>query len=450
MSPITTNTDMIVNSLKNKELNKITDKEIEALIKYCHINGIKTFTFETGFNLSIIDSVNGVWRYRFTFESKRNDTDFGKYPSFSLKQARDKLKYFKEQIEKGINPILEKKEKKEIIKKEKELKKAYEVNTIYLISEKYLTTKQNHKNLKDITIDKARARLKEHFFNHLPKKEKTPIYEITLEHIVKALEIIQDDNKLETLSRLKMLIVGVYEYAYANEIIEDSNIFTKLKLKSFKIVHKANVKNHSTVTDEANITKLYNGMINYKYGFFTKYALLLSVHTAQRQGSIRSSKWSDIDFQKKLWTIPAEKMKMKKEHIVPLSKVMIQYLKELYKITGTKSEYLFPNSRDLKKYMCENTVNLAIRKIGFTKEQQTAHGLRAMFKSVTKANQEKYKLSNEYVERILAHTVGSEVENVYLRVAPLEEMRTILNWWSNYLESLNESKKSKPKANEKS
>jgi integrase len=434
MSTNTINTDNIIDSLKNKELNKITDKEIEALIKYCQINDIKTFSFRGGFSLAM-KSNNLLWRYRYSMDLKKYDTNFGKYPSVSLKQARDKLKTYKEKIEKGINPILENKEKIKTIKKEKELKKAYEVNTIYSISEKYLTTKQNHKNLKDITIDKARARLKEHFFNHLPKKENTPIYEITLEDITKALEVLQDDNKLETLSRVKMLIIGAYEYAYANEIIEDSNIFTKLRLKSFKIVHKANVKNHSTVTDIEDIKKLYNQMVNYNCGFFTKYALMLTIHTAQRQGSIISAKWCEIDFDKKLWIIPPENMKMKKEHIMPLSDIIIKYLKELYEITGTTNGYLFPNSQHSNRHISNNTVGSAINRIGF-KDKQTAHGFRAMFKSVTKTNQEKYKLSNEYVERILAHTVGSEVENTYLRLTPLEEMRIILNWWSSYLENL--------------
>ncbi len=427
-------TNYIINNLKNKELNKITDKEIEALIKYCLENDIKTFSFGGGFSLAM-KSNNLLWRYRYSMDLKKYDTNFGKYPSVSLKQARDKLKAYKKKIEEGINPILANKEKIETIKKEKELKKAYETNTIYFVSEKYLTTKQNHKNLKDITIDKARTRLKEHFFNYLPKKEDTPIYEITLEHIIKALEVIQDDNKLETLSRVKMLIIGVYEYAYANDIIDDSNIFTKLRLKSFKIVHKANVKNHSTVTDENEIKKLYNLMANYNYGFFTKYALMLTIHTAQRQGSIISAKWCEIDFNKKLWIIPAENMKMKKEHIVPLSDVIIKYLKELYEITGTTNGYLFPNSQHSNRHISNNTVGSAINRIGY-KDRQTAHGFRAMFKSVTKANQERYKLSNEYVERILAHTVGSEVENTYLRLTPLEEMRIILNWWSDYLESL--------------
>jgi len=437
MSTNTTNTDNIVNSLKNKELNKITDKEIEALIKYCQINDIKTFSFGGGFSLAM-KSNNLLWRYRYSMDLIKYDTNFGKYPTVSLKQARDKLKAYKEKIEKGTNPILENREKRELIKRENEIKKAYEVNTIYLISEKYLTTKQNHKNLKDITINKARGRLKEHFFNYLPKKENTPIYEITLEHIIKALEVLQDDNKLETLSRVKMLIIGAYEFAYANDIIEDSNIFTKLRLKSFKIIHKANVKNHSTVTNEVDIKKLYNLMINYNHGFFTKYALMLTIHTAQRQGSIISAKWCQFDFERKLWTIPAENMKMKKEHIIPLSDIIIKYLKELYKINGTTYGYLFPNSQHINKHISNNTVGSAINRMGF-KGRQTAHGFRAMFKSVTKTNQEKYKLSNEYVERILAHTVGSEVENTYLRLTPLEEMGTILNWWSNYLENLREN-----------
>ena len=137
MAQDTINIDNIILSLKNKELNKITDKEIEALIKFCLENNIKKFRFGDGFSLAM-KSNNLLWRYSYSMDLKKYDTNFGKYPSVSLKQARDKLKLDKKKIEEGINPILENKEKIETIKKE---------NT-------------------------------------------PPIYEITLEHILRALGII--------------------------------------------------------------------------------------------------------------------------------------------------------------------------------------------------------------------------------------------------------------------
>ena len=131
-------------------------------------------------------------------------------------------------------------------------------------------------------------------------------------------------------------------------------------------------------------------------------------------------------------------MKVKKEHNLPLSSQMIDYLKELYLLTGT-NQYLFPNQQYKNKYMSENTVNNAIRKMEFTKDQQTAHGLRAMFKTVCKENQTKHNLNNEFVERILAHKTEGAVEGAYNRAKNIEDKRKIVNWWSDYLENLKDS-----------
>jgi integrase len=130
-------------------------------------------------------------------------------------------------------------------------------------------------------------------------------------------------------------------------------------------------------------------------------------------------------------------MKGKETHYLPLSNDIINYLKELYLITGT-NEYLFPNQQYKNKCMSENTVNNAIRKMGFTNEQQTAHGMRAIFKTVCKENQEKYNLNNEFVEMVLAHKTAGKVENAYIRAKNIEDKRKIVNWWSEYLENLKE------------
>jgi integrase len=114
---------------------------------------------------------------------------------------------------------------------------------------------------------------------------------------------------------------------------------------------------------------------------------------------------------------------------------MIDYLKELHLITGTET-YLFTNQQYKNKYMSENTVNNAIRKMGFTKENQTAHGMRAMFKTVCKENQTKHNLINEFVEKILAHKTAEKVEDAYIRADNIEDMRKIVNWWSDYLHNL--------------
>jgi integrase len=245
-------------------------------------------------------------------------------------------------------------------------------------------------------------------------------------------------NKLETLSRIKRALVGIFKFAYTEGIIKDTEIFGKLELKTFKI--QKDIKQNPTLTEQSDIKNLYNSILSYKFGIITKYALLLTIHTAQRQGAIITAKWIDIDFDNKIWCIPSDNMKMKKEHNLPLSDEMIDYLKELYSLTGT-GKYLFPNQQHSNRHMSENTVNNAIRKMGFSKEEQTAHGLRAMFKTICKENQEKHNLNNEFVEMVLAHKTAGAVEQTYNRAKNIEDMRKIVSWWSEYLENLKDGVK---------
>lgn len=131
---------------------------------------------------------------------------------------------------------------------------------------------------------------------------------------------------------------------------------------------------------------------------------------------------------------------MKKEHILPLSNILIKHLKEYKKLTGF-GEYLFPNSqinatRNKNPHISNNAVTSALRVMGYIKEQQTAHGFRAMFKTVCKENQEEHNLKNEFVEKVLAHKVDGTVEGAYNRADSIDDMRIIVNWWSSYLESL--------------
>jgi len=381
-----------------------------------------------GLRLVAKSSIKIIWEFKYTFNSKRKETSFGTYPKTTLSNARKKAKEFKKKIEEGNDPI----ELNKLALEKNKLEKEKVKHTIGNIVNEYLDKKQHNKNLKDITITKAKSRFDNHFYKYLPFKRNTNIHKITYFKIIEILEILEKDSKLETLTRVKMLIVEVYKYAYTESIIKDTDIFAKLELKSFKIQNKVNVRNNPTLTNKEDIKRLYNAMLNYKHSVLTKYALLFSIHTAQRQGSIISAKWNDIDFKNKVWNIPAEQMKMKKSHTVTLSNQVIEFLKELYEITGDIL-YLFPNSQHLNKHMSNNTVNTALRKMGFSNEEQTAHGLRAMFKTVCKDNQTKHNLKNEFVEMILAHQTMGSVEEAYNRADNLEEKRIITNWWSEYL-----------------
>lgn len=410
-------------------INILKAEQVKAL---SYTDAKKSLNDGGGLRLFAKPNNSKIWEFKYTFEGVRRVTSFGSYPSVNLAGARAKAKEFRELIDKKIDPIKNNQDIKQR-QKEKEQKKEH---TIEKIVNDYLELKQHNRKLKDITIVKAKGRLDNHFYNELtPYKNKTVIHDITFNKIVALLKKIEDENKLETLFRVKILIIEIFKYAYTEGIIKDTEIFAKLELKNFKMQSKSDRRNNPTLTKQEDIKRLYNKILNYEYGVLTKYALLMSIHTAQRQGSIITAKWCDINLDEKVWIIPSSQMKMKKEHILPLSDKLVEILKEL-KQMSISDNYLFPNTQHLNAHMSNNTVNHALRKMGFTKEEQTAHGMRAMFKTVCKENQEEHNLKNEFVERVLAHKTSGNVEEAYNRADNIKEMRFIVNWWSDYLNGL--------------
>ena len=426
-----------MSDLKNKLTNILKAESVKAL-KYTVVKksinslndkkSINSLNDGAGLRIVVNKDNKKVWKFIYTLNGIRKDTSFGTFPKVTLAGARIKAKEFRELLENNIDPLENKKELKQL-QQESKKQKQHQINTIV---DDYFKLAQHNKGLADITIRKFMSRLENHFYPHLKEKEKTIIHNISFDDIVKALQVLEKDNKLETLSRIKRVIVNVFKFAYTENIIKDTEIFGKLELKTFKL--QKDTKGNPTLTKQEDIKNFYNSILNYD-NKIVRYALLLTIHTAQRQGSIRTAKWIDIDFDNKVWIIPAENMKMNKEHNLPLSNQMIDYLKELYLLTGT-NQYLFPNQQHKNKYMSENTVNNAIRKMEFTKDQQTAHGLRAMFKTVCKENQTKHNLNNEFVEMVLAHKTEGAVEGAYNRAKNIEDMRVIIQWWCDYLTML--------------
>ncbi|MBT7118088.1 MAG: tyrosine-type recombinase/integrase [Candidatus Marinimicrobia bacterium] len=399
----------------------------------------KNYTLADGSGLQLLIKSNCTKLWEFIYKSptklKRRKTSFGNYPTVSLKQARTKRQQYQDLIISGIDPIEHFKDIKVKLKIENQKSRDF----IGTIANKYFSIKQNNKNLKDITIKKAKGRLENHFYKYLAQKENTIIHTITFADILKILTKLEDSGKLETLLRVRLLIIEIFKYAYTLEVT-NADLFAKLELYTFKVQKKSDIKNYPTLTAPNDIKRLYKSIKVYEHNIITKYLLLFSIHTAQRQGTIITAQWKHIDFKNQIWSIPKELMKMSKEHILPLSDITIKYLKELRSI-GLDSKCIFPNSqinttRNKYPHISNNTATNALRKMGFTKEEQTAHGFRAMFKTVCKENQEDFDISNEFVERILAHKVEGNVEASYNRAINIKEMRIITNWWSEYLEGL--------------
>ncbi|MBQ7154915.1 MAG: site-specific integrase, partial [Synergistaceae bacterium] len=189
-------------------------------------------------------------------------------------------------------------------------------------------------------------------------------------------------------------------------------------------------QHYATLTDPAEIAILMRAMKAYPYTVM-RCALLFSVYTFARPGEVRAAEWSEIKGD--VWDIPAGKMKMKRRHIVPLSTQVKALIEELRPITG-KGRWLFPTPRNNGHCMSENGVRVALRTIGFTKEQITPHGFRAMFSTI--ANE--HGINRDVIERQLAHVEGNSVREAYNHAEYMPERIRLMQWWADYLDSLAE------------
>ena len=399
------------------------------------------YSLNDGEGLILYVSMDGVkrWIFRYTFNSKRKKSTFGTYPSINLTSARAKRDQYLALLANGIDPNEKTKQIKEDVKKV-EAKKVNPRTTVKFIFDRYLELKQHNERLKEITTDKATSRLELHFYKYLPQQHATQINDLTYEMIITLLKILENENKLETLGRVKNLIIGVLKYAYAENILDNAELFAKLEVKTFKRVHKQNVRNAPTLTNPTDIQNLILGINNYQGEIYTRYALLFSMHTAQRQGSIISSKWSDIDFENGMWNIPASNMKMKIEHTLPLSTQVLTLLKELKQYTEI-SEYIFPNFQYKTRHMSENTVNAALRRLGYTKDEIVAHGFRAMFSTICNEHITTHNIPFDVIEKALAHKDKNEIRATYNRANHMIDLTKLMQWWSDYLDGLQNASK---------
>lgn len=190
-------------------------------------------------------------------------------------------------------------------------------------------------------------------------------------------------------------------------------------------------KHHASITNPKQIAELLRAIDDYQGTFASKCALKLSAFTFCRPGEIRHAEWIEIDISAKQWRIPAEKMKMRQQHIVPLAEQTIELLSRLHEVTGD-GKYLFPSERSASRPMSENTVNAALRRMGYSKEEMTAHGFRSM--ASTRLNEMHF--NRDHIERQLAHSEANDVRAAYNHAEYLPERTKMMQSWADYLDGL--------------
>ena len=254
-----------------------------------------------------------------------------------------------------------------------------------------------------------------------------PIAEITAKELLTTVNRIADRGAVESAHRVLQNCGQVFRYAIATGRAErNPGADLKGALPTVKQTHLA------AITDPGAIGALLRAIDGYQGSFVTKCALRLAPLVCVRPGELRQAEWSEFDLDNAQWNLPAEKMKMREPHLVPLAPQAVEILRELFALTG-RGRYLFPSARDPKRPMSNNAVLSALRRMGYATDEMSGHGFRAMARTVL---DEVLHIRPDYIEHQLAHAVKDPNGRAYNRTAHLPERRKMMAGWADYLDAL--------------
>lgn len=369
---------------------------------------------ERGLYLLVNPNGSKLWKLKYRFAGIEKKLSLGAFPEVSLADARDQREEARKQLTKDIDPGILK-------ASTKRSQKAAAENSFESISREW-HSKFFHKWTKE-HAERILIRLEHDIFPWIGKR---PISEVTAPELLSALRRIESRGAIETAHRILQTCGQVFRYAIATGRTERN---TAADLRGALSPYRS--KHHASITDPIQIGKLLRAMDSYEGHFITKCALKLAPLVFVRPGELRRGEWSEVDFDKAEWRIPAAKMKMREMHIVPLSTHAIEILKELHALTGD-GKYMFPGIRTPKQPMSENTVLGALRRIGYTKDEMTGHGFRSM--ASTLLNEQGW--NRDAIERQLAHAERNNIRAAYNYAEYLPQRREMMQWWADHLDKL--------------
>lgn len=271
-------------------------------------------------------------------------------------------------------------------------------------------------------------RLEGHVF---PLIGSIPIDQVDASQIRRVLLRIENMRTLHTAHRVKNIIGEIMRYAVAMGLILHNPVPDLAG-----VLPPAKVKHRATITNPSGIGGLLRSIDEYQGSPVTRCAMKLAALTFVRPGELRYAEWSEIDLKAKEWRIPAEKMKMKRAHIVPLSRQSIKVFEEVEMITS-HGKYVFPSERSAARPMSNNTVNAALRRMGYAKEEMTGHGFRSM--ASTNLNEMGYH--PDHIEKQLAHVETNKVRAAYNHAEYMPERKKMMQAWADYLDGLKKGNK---------
>ena len=377
----------------------------------------KVYKKSDGQNLFIFVEPSGrkffALEYKSPLTLKMRRMALGRYPDLSLSAAREKRRELAAQILEGVDALISKRSEKTTLKD---------------IAEKWLDIKSS--SISPSYLKKQNLIFNKHVVPYLGDRSLESIKAV---EIIDVLKIIEKAGNLETIKRVFILLNQIFRYAVTYEIIAH-NVVADINFKyAFKT---AKPKNFPTITDENEIRTLLASIDGYSGDIKTKVALKLAIYTAVRPFNIRAAQWDEFDLSVKIWTIKADKMKMKEAFRLPLADQVVNLLKDYAKICGSREGYLFPSALSKGRPMSENTLNTALRRMGYGKDEIVSHGFRAMFSTMANEKRNEHGCHADIIERCLAHKDKDKVREAYNRAQNLADMRMLMQWWADYLDEL--------------
>jgi integrase len=364
----------------------------------------------------LVSAAGKYWRMDYRFDGKRRTLALGVYPEVSLAKARQRREKAREQLADGIDPGVAKRE-------EQRAKADAAANTFEAVSREWLEKTAN----KRVAVTQAKVTnwLEKDVF---PFIGKLPISTVRAKDVLdKVARRMEARGIHESAHRIVQICSQVFRYAVAVGHVErDVTVDLRGALVS---VDKTN---YPAITDPKQVGQLMRSIRAYEGHPTVRAALQLSPLVFVRPGELRAAEWSEMDLETGEWRIPGSRMKMKVEHLVPLSRQAVAILRAVQPVSG-HGQYVFPSIRTGERCMSENTVNAALRGMGYAKEVMTAHGFRAMARTIM---DEVLGERPDLIEHQLAHTVKDPNGRAYNRTAHLPARREMMQRWADYLDEL--------------
>ncbi|MBC8948943.1 MULTISPECIES: tyrosine-type recombinase/integrase [Xenorhabdus] len=374
----------------------------------------KSYTLADGNGLSLLVETNGSkdWRYRYQFTGKTKMISLGIYPVVTLTEARAKRDEARKQVANGINPS-------EARKAEKVASISQSENTFKNIALEWYEGRKDRWSVgyRDDMMD---AFEKDVF----PYIGDRPIADIKPMELLEVLSVMEKRGTTEKLKKVRQRCGEVWKYAIITGRAEYN---PAPDLASAFVPHKREHYAHLSVSE---LPEFLSSIDKYMGSQIVRVALRILILIGVRPGELRKAEWSEINFDTGIWEIPAEKMKMRRPHIVPLSEQVIELLKQIHPISGSY-QYIFPSRTDYRKHISDMALNTMIRRMGYS-GRATGHGFRHTMSTIL--HEQGYNTA--WIETQLAHVDKNSIRGTYNHAQYLDGRREMLQWYADYMETL--------------